>query len=336
MKQANVFSPWVHTTYACNCRCPYCIVPASKTKDVSMSSENFEKMCQISEKVIDTSGIFDKVSFRLSGGEPLLVYKNYKEIVTKYVKNNRSFSFGVLSNLTILTDDLLKWLKESTIGVQVSLDDLENSKPLANGQSSSKIAIQNIKRLRQEGISFSINTVVDLKNTKSLKSMVEYICSMPDIILWGLSSSYLETVGEHADEMISIFKEAISELLKRNFNIRNKLRFYDIILGAASHCSTGVNIFVIGPKLEVWPCYSLIGLKKPLGYFDENIEILLSASKDNRIFYNRETIPECTDCSILHFCRGGCRSMRLINGKSGMAWACKIKKRNNCFHFKKT
>jgi uncharacterized protein len=297
-----------------------------------MSSKNFEKMCQISERIID-NGTFNSVAFRLSGGEPLLVYENYKDIVTKYYQHNRNFSFGVLSNLTILTDDILKWLRKNNIGIQVSLDDLENSKPLANGQSSSKITMKNIKRLRQEGISFSINTVLDIEKTKSLKDMVEYVCLIPGIT-WGLNASYINTDERYIDETINVLKEAISELLKHNFDICSKLRLYNMILNNPFHCcSAGINIFAIGPKLEVWPCQSQID-KKPLGYFDENIKGLLEKSKNNEYFFNKTLLPSCTDCRILHWCRGGCRAAHLIDKATNVV--CRIRKEVVTFALERT
>jgi sulfatase maturation enzyme AslB (radical SAM superfamily) len=104
------FSPWVFTTYSCNCGCPYCIVPQKETDTISMSTETFEKMLMITEELFE-KGSYDRASFRLSGGEPLLVWKNYADLVEKYKKKYREkMSFGLLSNLTVLTDSMIEWM----------------------------------------------------------------------------------------------------------------------------------------------------------------------------------------------------------------------------------
>jgi radical SAM protein with 4Fe4S-binding SPASM domain len=287
-----------------------------------MSSKTFEKMLQTSERLVD-NGTYGDIGFRLSGGEPLLVYDTYKDLVSKYYKCNRNFSFGLLSNLTILTDEMLKGLQKNRIGVQVSLDDLENSKPLANGQSSSKITMRNIKRFQEEGIGFSINTVLDIKNTKSLKDMVEYICSLNNV-QWGLNASYTMNDESISDEVIKVFKEAILLLGEKNFNILYGLRFYNMTIGRnEGGCISGIGTCALGTNLEVWPC-QCFSYKKPLGYYDENIKEILATSKENEYFRNRTLLPQCTDCSILQYCRGGCRAVNMTDEKA-VEVTCKIK-----------
>jgi sulfatase maturation enzyme AslB (radical SAM superfamily) len=72
------------------------MVPKIKTDEMSMSSETFEKMLLTVEKMFE-KGASNHVSFRLSGGEPFLVWKNYADLVTKYhEKYGNKMSFGVL------------------------------------------------------------------------------------------------------------------------------------------------------------------------------------------------------------------------------------------------
>lgn len=80
-RNRSFFSPWVFVTYNCNCSCPYCMVP--KIVNSSMPPETFEKMLRIAEQLIET-GVYDIIHFRLSGGEPFLVWKNYADLVSKY------------------------------------------------------------------------------------------------------------------------------------------------------------------------------------------------------------------------------------------------------------
>ena len=74
--QKITFSPWVFVTYGCNCACPYCMIP--KIGTASMSRETFKKMLTICENMVNNN-IVNNVGFRLSGGEPLLVFDTYKD-----------------------------------------------------------------------------------------------------------------------------------------------------------------------------------------------------------------------------------------------------------------
>jgi sulfatase maturation enzyme AslB (radical SAM superfamily) len=308
--------PWIFTTYNCNCKCPYCV--AKKTENASMSPENFEKMLWTTEKIFE-KGDYENAIFTLSGGEPFLVWKNYSDIVSKYrLKYKERMGFCLLSNLTILTDDMLEWLLKNNIGVQVSLDDLEKSKPLKTGKKSVEIVLQNIERLKEAKIKFSINTVFDYNSTKSLLPLADYIC-YTNPHQWGLSAPFDLEDESILNELLNQFKLTISRLKTIGFDIYNKLRFYNEILSCPGFSYImKKKYFTVGINLEVWRSHSLIN-KNILGYFDENIKELL-------ISYQRSTksLPsKCVDCSVVHWCRG--RSVLSQGSKKSEVLTCKIK-----------
>jgi radical SAM protein with 4Fe4S-binding SPASM domain len=321
MKYFN-FSPWVFVTYSCSCNCPYCMVPKIEAQSVSMSSETFEKMLRITENMLE-KGISESVSFRLSGGEPFLVWENYADLVTKYrQKYPKNMFFGVLSNLVRFDSDMAKWMLKNDVSIQVSLDDMENSKPLNNGESSSSAVIKNIEKLRETKIPFSINTVFDHEKTKDIRKIVDYICEI-NPSQWGFSSSYSLEDDTYIGEIIDTTKLAILRLITNGFDVRNRFRYYnEVINQAGMTCTAGVNLFALGTNLEVWPCQSMID-QKPLGCFDENIQQLLETSDENKYFQNRTLLPQCTDCSVLNWCRGGCRALH--KNKKVIEVTCKIK-----------
>jgi radical SAM protein with 4Fe4S-binding SPASM domain len=310
------------------------MVPKKETDTISMSPETFEKMLVITEKLFE-KGDYDNAAFRLSGGEPFLVWKNYADLVSKYKEKHKGkIGFGMLSNLTILTDDMIEWMLKNNLGVQVSLDDLEVSKPLNNGESSSPVVLKNIERLKKAKVRFSVNTVFDYENTRSLKKLADYICSI-NPSQWGLSASFTINDDTHIEEIIDIIKLGILRLRDNKFDIRDKLRFYNEIINYPGQtCHAGKSIFALGTKLEVWPCQSMID-KKPLGYFDENIKELLETSEDNAYFRNRTLLPQCTDCSVLNWCRGGCRAVHLTDMKA-VHLTCRIKQEIINFILKET
>jgi radical SAM protein with 4Fe4S-binding SPASM domain len=292
--------------------------------DNSMSADTFEKMLWITGKLFE-KGDYDGASFRLSGGEPFLAWKNYADLVTTSTeKYKNKISFGVLSNLTVLTDDMIEWMKRNRIGIQVSLDDLTISKPLNNGESSSPFVLKNIERLQEANIDFSINTVFNYEYTKSLKDLVDYICSIRNLSQWGFSASFTINDDTYINEIIDAVKLGILRLRDEGFDIRNKFRFYNEIINQPGRtCHAGVDIFALGTNLEVWPCQSMID-RQPLGHFDENIKELLATSDDNKYFYNRTLLPQCTDCGVLNWCRGGCRAVNLTD-KKAVDITCRIK-----------
>ncbi|MDR2409002.1 MAG: 4Fe-4S cluster-binding domain-containing protein, partial [Bacteroidales bacterium] len=116
------FSPWVFVTYNCSCRCEYCMIPNMDSPFMNMSSETFRKMLETTERLFE-NGTYDHAHFRLSGGEPLIVFNKYKDIVTEYRKKySKQIGFGLLSNFVNFNDKIADWMELNNIGIQVSLD----------------------------------------------------------------------------------------------------------------------------------------------------------------------------------------------------------------------
>jgi radical SAM protein with 4Fe4S-binding SPASM domain len=217
---------------------------------------------------------------------------------------------------------MAKWMLKNNVSIQVSLDDMENSKPLNNGESSSSVVIKNIEKLRDARIPFSINTVFDPEKTRDVRKIVDYICEI-NPSQWGFSSSYSLDDDTYIEEIIDTTKLVILRLVTNGFDVRNKFRYYnEVINQAGMTCTAGVNLFALGTNLEVWPCQSMID-QKPLGRLDENIQQLLATSNENKYFYDRTLLPQCTDCNVLNWCRGGCRSLH--KNKKVIDVTCKIK-----------
>lgn len=296
------FSIMLLTTYDCNCNCPYCIVPKVDIK--SMSPETFEKIFFISERLID-KGIYDQIKFRLSGGETFLVFNNYKNQVTKWNKKmGGRFIFGALTNLTWFSDEMAEWMAINNIGCQVSLDSMDNSKPLKNGKSSSETALKNIIKLQKNNIPFAVNTVIDPDKVDDLTTLANYVSSL-NITKYGLTFSDTLNDPKKIDKITYIIKNCIDTLKKNNFDFYNKFRCCSVPFNNDEICTVGAKSVTLGANLEVWPCHSMID-KKPLGYYSENIDALLKSGA-NKYFYNRTLLKECIDCGILGVCKGGCR-----------------------------
>jgi sulfatase maturation enzyme AslB (radical SAM superfamily) len=181
-----------------------------------------------------------------------LAFNRYKDIVAEYQKKYpNKMTFGVLTNLVKFNDEMADWMEENRIGMQISLDDLVNGKPLANGQSSSELVLKNIQKVQSRNIGFSFNTVLDMERTKDLTKLANFVSTFKNIE-WGLNASYTVNEPNKINEAIKIFDGCIFQLIKRGFDINNKLRFYNTVIGQGrGGCTAGINSFAIGTDLEV-------------------------------------------------------------------------------------
>jgi len=283
------------------------MIPEMKCDDKNMSSETFNRMMKVCEELIKNK-TYDNIHLRLSGGEPFLVFDKYKDTVTECrQKYPNQITFGVLTNFTKFNDEIADWMELNDVGMQISLDDLEDGKPLANGKSSSFMVLDNVQKLMSRRIGFSFNTVLDVERTKDLTKLANYVSKFKNMD-WGLNASYTENDQSKTETVIKIFDDCLFQLAKNGFDIYNNLRFYNTMVGKnQGGCGAEVDSCAIGTELEVWSCQSLCD-KEKLGIFDENIQDTLLTSPLNEYFRERKTRPECAYCEVLGLCRGGCRA----------------------------
>ncbi|MGB4406864.1 MAG: radical SAM protein [Sphaerochaeta sp.] len=101
----------IEITSRCNERCVHCYIP-HENKESDMDPNMFYS-------IIEQSKNMRLLHLTLSGGEPM-VHKNFCNFLKKCREYN--FSVNVLSNLTLLNDEIIKEMKANPLlGVQVSL-----------------------------------------------------------------------------------------------------------------------------------------------------------------------------------------------------------------------
>ena len=124
----NSISPWIFATDACNLRCPYCF---EEHKNNVMSEEVWSALSEHFIKLTNDE-VIDHSHFRISGGEPFTCFDSWREfpIYLKKVLGDK-FGAGVITNFTLLNDEILKYLVDNNIGCGVSLDGTIHSKDIA-------------------------------------------------------------------------------------------------------------------------------------------------------------------------------------------------------------
>ncbi|MCL2052182.1 MAG: Cys-rich peptide radical SAM maturase CcpM [Lachnospiraceae bacterium] len=114
-------------TQDCNLRCKYCIYSeehSSRQRSHSIKSISWE----IAKKAVDffLAHSIDnpEVNIGFYGGEPLLEFSLLKRII-EYAKEcfaGRKLTFNMTTNATLLTDEMILYLKEQDVTMMISLD----------------------------------------------------------------------------------------------------------------------------------------------------------------------------------------------------------------------
>lgn len=140
-------------TTACNMNCIYC------QANSGMSQPNQFMSKETAEHAVDIAlqSPAKRLSFEFQGGEPLANFDIVKHII-EYTEKNKDFhiiDYNIVSNLTLLNKDILKFLIENNIGISTSLDgpqDLhDRNRCFIDGSGTFDIVRKHIGQIRDAG-----------------------------------------------------------------------------------------------------------------------------------------------------------------------------------------
>ena len=216
-------------TTACNVRCIYC----QANNGVSCPSLFMSK--EIAEKAVDIAvqSPAQCLNFEFQGGEPLLNFDIIKHIVsyTEANKGSHEISYNVVTNLTLLTDEILDFLIEHKFGISTSIDGPEFvhdiNRPFKDGNGTYAKVLESIKKIQSKGVRVG---AIQTTTRHSLKYPREIVRAYRDL---GFDSIFIRpltplgkatlnwaNIGYTPEEYLDFYKEAIDELVQINKNDR--------------------------------------------------------------------------------------------------------------------
>ncbi|MBX4271121.1 His-Xaa-Ser system radical SAM maturase HxsB [Clostridium estertheticum] len=116
---------FVLTTY-CNLRCIYCQASASGSHNNAGTSKIMSS--DVAEKAVDLAlkSASDDLMFEFQGGEPLANFNTLKHIVEYTNEKNKGLhkriTYNLVSNLTLITQDMIKFLVDNNVVICTSID----------------------------------------------------------------------------------------------------------------------------------------------------------------------------------------------------------------------
>lgn len=185
VKKQEIFDPSklvIIPTEGCNLGCTYCYASAVPVKD-RIEWNLIEKGIQM---IIENASMKNdkkaSVTF-YGGGEPTIHWDllvntvEYGQILAK----NKSVKFNckIITNGTLLDEDKVIWLKNNSIGLNLSFDILPDvqlfQRPYANGNNSHSKVMKTIALLTKHGCKFNVRATVTENNLLSMVETVEFI-----------------------------------------------------------------------------------------------------------------------------------------------------------------
>lgn len=208
----------------CNFNCIYCQAGNLNQKEnYNMSKETAKKAVEIA---MESPSRY--LTFEFQGGEPLMNFETIKYIIeySKSISNGKYIEYNLVSNLTLLTDEMIEFFIDNEVTICTSIDgnrELQNkNRPYKNADSYQE-TINQIKKLKERQI------IVNAIETTTKYSLSKYKEIVDEYIELGLESIFIrpltklgkadnnwKNVGYKAEEFLEFYKKALDYIIEKN------------------------------------------------------------------------------------------------------------------------
>jgi radical SAM protein with 4Fe4S-binding SPASM domain len=297
----------IEITSKCNERCEHCYIPHDKKVN------HIEK--DLFYKILEQCKEMKVLHLTLTGGEPML-HKNFSNFLKKCKEYN--LSVNVLSNLTLLTDEIVEEMKSNyLLSVQVSLYSMDSKihDAITQIKGSFEITKNAILKLKENNVPLQISCPIMKQNKNCYKDVLKWakmnnfyvgcdyvIIARCDHTTQNLRSRLsINDIKEVINEKI-VNEPKYLELMQKESEMKRNITLDDIV------CSVCHSSICIAENGNVYPCAGWQGYVvgnvnetslKEIWYNSEKVQYLRGLRKKD--FFKCIQCPEkdfCTMCMV--------------------------------------
>lgn len=322
-RQAHIggLSLTVAVTRACNFRCVYCYQDHPVE---NMGFDTAEALVRFaSERLPPNTSLY----VTWFGGEPLLNVEIIEFLSQRFkniCENKRcSYDAFMVTNGYRLTVDMARRLSNFGISdYQISIDGEEDyhdrQRPLAGGQGTFDVLINNLSTVAKEVSSITVRINLLRENVDSAAQLVGRLNTMQiETPSLSISLGRVDNCSDHCgtdqsslldDREFAEYKRAwlgdsgedkneISTLLPTPF---------DTVC-----CADRLNSYVVAPNGDLFKCWNSLGRPgDAIGRLDGDI----AESANPWLQFHADEDAECSECKFLPVCQGGCSDVQIRTG----------------------
>lgn len=313
----------------CNMRCVYCYGQAGEYADRGMMDES--TAFKAVEWLVANSGSALKLHITFFGGEPLLNFPLLRKVVAyakqKAADKGKEITFGLTTNGSLLTDEVIAFLKEEKINPLISFDgppDYQNrQRPFKDGSGSYDRVRANVQKLR--GIYPSVMaraTLLDDADPFAVKEGVlqagftsfKMYPASPVLLSACPAEPAADGAGKARQERMVAFRRREAEELLVAIRERRMAEYgfgialqslAALVFGRKRYycCTVGKTCLAISVNGDIYPCHRFTGL--PDMRQGNIVDYVAGEINDyHRAVVN--TLPACRSCYARNDCGGGC------------------------------
>ena len=330
----------LNVAQACNLACTYCYGGEGEYGNCSlMTVENAR--AAVDWLMVHSEGL-KRIWISFFGGEPLLNLPVMKAVVAyaraEGSKQGKEVNFTVTTNGTLLTEEIVLYLKDNRVGLHISYDGelQDRQRPFKDGRGSAEIVLQALKmaarhyRSRLNVTATVADGPIDFKGWRD--QMRELNCTR--VHIRRASPLLTDCRGGWCGESTNPGAKALSEELMREFGgdiedqVRENLdlirqrqevvsnefrRMLSLLLfrGKLTHyCGVGRGLVACATNGDLYPCHRFNGIPE---FCMGSLADFEMQSRDRYEELTVDGIPACRECWARYLCGGGCLYDRLNN-----------------------
>ena len=319
LKQQRALGIWLHITNACNLRCSYCYIDKDKGSMTVSTAErtvlNAIKQCKKYQ--------IRNLSIKFAGGEPLMVWKNILYIIdfTRKACNGSNIKpkFNILSNGTLMKEDIAAYLVTNRIPIAISLDGIhevnDRQRFYLNGRGSFSEVERGVQILKDSGWKpFILITVTD-RNVEELPDLTSYLLHQGLSFRYSFVRDYDQMPTQHlfhasikyAEVLHRCFDEIEVWMLTKNWNFNVKFCDTNLDHSISRVCGTGKNSVAVDHNGLIALCQMVFDT--PIGNINNNG--LIETIKTQQVIpsLQEKGVDDylgCNQCVWKNICAGGC------------------------------
>jgi uncharacterized protein len=329
-RERRISSLWLNISHICNLNCVYCFADGGcyGKKAALMDIQTAREAVDFLLKVGDGGEDYRLVFF---GGEPLVNFPVMKSCVLYAEKEakekNVSVNFHLITNGTLLNQQIARFIRNHGVTVQISLDGPSNLndklRQYRNGKGSYTTVYHNLQMLRQEGIGSITARVTVTHHNCNVADLFDFLHEIgfdrvslipvmgdPEhdySLTWADVSKIREQYRKLAEETVEsiknkgeIYPDWLSPYIFQLQNGRRRRYF----------CGAGFRFLAVTPQGKLYLCHRLVSKDHlEIGTLKDGMNIPKRLKSWGSCAVNER--ESCRKCWARYFCGGGCAASAL-------------------------
>ena len=302
-----------HLSEVCNLKCLHCY--QENHKPVALPYKDLLNILNQYRELLKKLKV--KGHINLTGGEPLCS-PNFFKILEEFKKDKDLYSFSILTNGTLITEEIAKKISEyNPEYVQVSLEGGKKTNDYIRGKNVYKKVAKALKNLKKYNIFTSISFTATKINYKEFPKVVRYAEKYKVDNVW--SDRFIPLNENEID--LKMTKEETKEYLKimqkerirlKQKNSKTNVSMYRALQFQRTNdypyaCTAGKSLLTVMENGDLVPCRRMPIVVGNL--LKENMYKLYKTSKIIKDLQKDTTPDECKKCEHAKKCAGGLKCL---------------------------